>query len=226
MPVDREVLKETIREAAKGNEELQKYLEEKLQSNDELASSFVGGYMRDRDYRTKTQSLAEDRRTIEAQAEQSRRQVDEYRKLLEAAEADKAKVLKDLGTHKESLSGAYARLQHIKDTYQLSDDDIPSYKDLIDTKVKGKPVDSSGDLDARLAAFREDINRDIGKYISDRLVPELGGMAKLDIVWSDIRDEHRELTGKRLSAKEQEDLLTEADKRTRSGKPTSLKAMW
>ncbi|HEY6370196.1 MAG TPA: hypothetical protein VIX37_06435, partial [Candidatus Sulfotelmatobacter sp.] len=41
-----------------------------------------------------------------------------------------------------------------------------------------------------------------------------------------IRDEHRELTGKRLSAKEAQELLSEADKRGRAGKPISLKSLW
>jgi hypothetical protein len=171
--------------------------------------------MRNRDYTQKSQSLADERRTLEGQVEQ-------YRTQLEAAETDKAKVLKDLASHKVTVAQAHARLKHIKETYALSDDDIPAFGDLIDTTRSGRPVDSTPDIDQKLAAFKKEITT----YLTDKLVPELGGLAQLDIVWSGIRDEHRELTGKRLTAKEQQELLAEADKRGRAGRPISLPALW
>jgi len=216
MPVDKELLKATIKESMAGDEELQLLLEQKLSQNDNIANAFLSGFMRNRDYTQKTQGLADDRRTYE-------QQIDQYKQMLEAAEGEKARVLKDLASHKVNVATANARLKHIKDTYQLSDDDIPNMPDLIQTTHTRKPVDSSDmDIDAKLAAFKADI----GKYLTEKLVPELGGMAQLDIVWSDIRDEHRELTGKRLSAKEAQELLTEADKRSRAGRPISLKGLW
>jgi hypothetical protein len=222
MPVDKEVLKATIREAVGDDNDLYALLESKLSANDAVATQFLSGFMRNRDYTQKSQSLADERRTYEGDKRNLEGQVEQYRQLLEAAETDKAKVLKDLAEHKVNVATANARLQHIKSVYQLSDEDIPSIPDQIATYQKGKPVDNSADIDAKLAAFKQEI----AGYIAQKLVPELGGMAQLDIVWNDIRDEHRELTGKRLSAKEAQELLTEADKRGRAGKPISLKALW
>jgi len=215
MPVDRDTLKATIQEAVGGDGELAALLEQKLLANDNLATNFVGGYMRNRDYTQKSQSLADDKRTMEGQVEQ-------YRQALEAAEGEKQKVLKDLAGHKVSLATARQTLKNIKYTYALSDDDVPTFKDLIDTQTRGKPVDSSSDLDEKFAGFK----REMQTYLTNTLIPELGGMAQLDIVWNDIRDEHRELTGKRMTAKEQQELLAEADKRSRAGRPISLKGLW
>lgn len=226
MPVDKDTLKATIKEAAGDDAELSALLEQKLSANDEAAARFVGGFLRNRDYTSKTQALASDRQSFTDEKTQLQGQMDQYRQLLQAAEGDKNKVLHDLAAHKEDLAGAYARLQHIKQIYQLSDEDIPAYKDLIDTKHKGKPVDSSTDIETRLADFKKELTKEIGTYLTEKLVPELGGMAQLDIVWNDIRDEHRELTGKRMTAKEQQDLLNEANKRGVAGRPISLKALW
>jgi len=226
MPVDRETLKSTIREAVGEDGELYAILEQKLLASDDLATKFLGGFMRNRDYTTKTQALASDRQTMEGQAKQLEGQVEQYRQMLEAAEVEKAKVLKDLAGHKISVAQSNARLKHIKEVYQLSDDDIPNIPDQIETFQSRRPVDTSTDIDTRLADFKKEFRDDISKYIAEKLVPELGGMAQLDIVWSDIRDEHRELTGKRLSAKESQELLNEADRRSRAGKPISLKALW
>lgn len=222
MPVDKEILKSVIREAVGDDHELYAHLDQKLQANDEAATRFVAGFMRDRDYRTKTQALASDRQTIEQERQTWDGQMQQYRQLLEQAETEKAQIMKELAAHRVSVAEAQARLQNLKRNYQLSDEDVPSIPDQIETYQKKKVMDSSTDIDDKLAAFEKKIT----SYLAEKLVPELGGMAQLDIVWSDIRDEHRELTGKRLTAKEQQELLSEADKRGRAGKPISLKALW
>lgn len=215
MAVDKDVLKATIQEAVAGDAEFAGLLEQKLAANDNMAAAFVGGFMRNRDYTTKTQSLADERRTLEGQLEQ-------YRGLLEAAETEKAKVLKDLAGHKVTVAQAHARLKHIKDTYQLSDEEVPTIPDLIDTNQSRRPVDSSVDMDQKLSAFRKEIT----DYLSQQLVPELGGMVELNILVPEIREEHRELTGKPLSPKAMRELVAEADRRGRAGRPISLKALW
>lgn len=222
MPIDPQLLKDTLREALGGDGELYALAEQRLLANEKMATDFLAGYMRNRDYTQKTQALSQERGQAQDEKKLYENQIEQYRQLLEQAETGKQQVLRDLAGHKESLAGAYSRLQDIKQRYQLGDDDIPAYKDLIDTSRKGKPVDSSGDIDDKLAAFKKDMEQ----YLTQKLVPELGGMAQLDIVWSDIRDEHRELTGKRMSAKEQQDLYAEADRRSRAGRPISLKALW
>ena len=222
MPIDKEELKQAIREAAGDDQELYAIMEQKYLANDARATAFLAGFMRNRDYTQKSQALADERRNLEGERTTLSGQVDQYRQLLEAAEADKQKVLRDLAAERINVGQAHAAIKHIRDTYQLSAADLPQFGDLLRTEQTGKPVDSSGDIDSKLAAFKNEITT----YIANKLVPELGGMARLDIVWSDIRDEHRELTGKRLSAKEQQELLDEADRRGRAGKPISLKSLW
>lgn len=226
MPVDKEALKDAIREAVGDDGELYALLEQKMLANDKIATQFLGGFMRNRDYTSKTQALANDRQTMDADRKTMEGQVEQYRQLLEAAEVEKAKVLKDLAQHKIDVATSQARLKHIKQTYQLSDDDIPNIPDQIETYQTRRPVDSSTDIDTKLSEFKKDFKDELSKYLAEKLVPELGGMAQLDIVWADIRDQHRELTGKRLSAKEAQDLLNEADRRGRAGKPISLPALW
>lgn len=222
MPIDKETLKAVIREAAGEDTELAAFLDQKLQASDEAATRFVAGFMRDRDYRTKTQALASDRQTMDQEKATWDGQVQQYRQLLEQAETEKGQIMKELAAHRVSVAEAQARLKHLKQVYALSDDDVPNIPDQVETYQKRKVVDNSTDIDEKLAALEKKITT----YVAERLVPELGGMAQLDIVWNDIRDEHRELTGKRLSAKEQQELLSEADKRGRAGRPISLKALW
>lgn len=222
MPVDKDNLEAVLREATDGDGELYLLMHQKMLANDKLANAFLSGYMRNRDYTQKTQGLADERRTMEDQNRNLQGQVDQFRQLLEAAEAEKGKVLKDLAEHKVSVAEARARLKHIKQVYQLSDDDIPNTPDLIDTSRTGKPVDTSTDIDAKLNALENKLT----KYVADKLIPELGGMAQLDIEWASIRDEHRDLTGKSMTAKESQWLLDEAGNRGRAGKPTSLRALW
>src|SRR5262249_10011171 len=136
MPIDRETLKATITEAVNGDGELASLLEQKMLANDSLAASFVAGYMRNRDYTPKNEGLADERRPLQSQVEQ-------YRSLLEAAEGEKSQVLKDLAAERMSVAQANARLKHIKSTYQMSDEDIPPFGDLIETATSHRPVDSS-----------------------------------------------------------------------------------
>ena len=226
MPIDKQAVKDAIREAVGDDGELYAILEQKLLANDDSATRFVGGFMRNKDYTQKSQGLATDRQTWETDKRNLDGQLDQYRQMLEAAEAEKAKVMKDLAAHKVTVAQSNARLKHIKDVYQLSDDEIPNIPDQIETYQTRRPVDTSTDLDARFSAFEKKFKDDMGKYLAEKLVPELGGMAKLPIVYMDIVNEHQQLTGKPLTAKEVDELLNEADKRSRAGRPISLKAMW
>lgn len=226
MPIDKAALKEHIAEVTGGDSEFAKFLEEKYLANDAAATSFMGGFMRNRDYTQKSQALATDRGVFEQERRAYDGQIQQYKQMLEAAEAEKAKIMKDLAAHKVTVAQSQARLKHLKEFYNLSDEDVPNIPEQIETYQKGKVVDSSTDLDEKLAAFEKAFEKKITTFVTERLVPELGGMAQLDIVWNDIRDEHRELTGKRLTAKEAQELLNEADKRGRAGRPISLKAMW
>src|SRR5262245_26200029 len=114
MPVDKETLKEVIREAAGDDNDLYAVLEQKLAANDTAATRFVGGFMRDRDYRTKTQALAQDRQGMEQERRTWDGQVQQYRQLLEAAEAEKGKIMKDLAQQHINVATAHARLKNLK----------------------------------------------------------------------------------------------------------------
>lgn len=226
MPVDKQALKETIREAVGDDAELYSMLEQKLSANDDMATKFVGGFMRNRDYTQKSQGLATDRQTWEGDKRTMEGQLEQYRQMLDSAETEKAKVLKDLATHKVTVAQSQARLKHIKDVYQLSDDEIPNIPDQIETYQTRRPVDTSTDLDARFQAFEKRFKDDMGKYLAEKLVPELGGMAKLPIVYMDIVNEHAKLTGTPLSASQVDELLNLADARSKAGRPISLKQAW
>ena len=204
MPVDKQVLEAAIAEASKGDDELAGLLRDRLSKNETAAASFAAGFMRNADYTQKTQSLADERKKFDGQ-------LDTYRQQLEAAEADKAKILKDLANQKVTVAQARARLQAVKDTYQLSDDDIPPVGDLIDTRKTGRPVDSTPDLDEKLAAFKNDIF----KEISGKIVPELAGVAQLTPIWMSMASEHQQLTGKQLTYAEQQAILKTASESSR-----------
>lgn len=226
MPIDKQAVKEVIREAVGDDGELYAILEQKLLANDDAATKFVAGFMRNRDYTQKSQGLATDRQTWETSKQTMEGQLTQYKEMLDHAETEKAKVMKDLAAHKITVAQSQARLKHLKDVYQLSDDEIPNIPDQIETFQTRKPVDTSEDLDARFAAFEKRFKDDMGKYLAEKLVPELGGMAKLPIVYMDIVNEHQKLTGEPLTATQVDELLNLADARSKAGRPISLKAMW
>ena len=199
MAVDQQVLSAKIDEVVQGDAELRALLLEKFAKNDNAAVAFVGGFMRNADYTQKTQSVAGEKKKYEEQ-------IALYQQNLETAEADKTKILKDLANQKVTVAQANARLQAVKETYQLSDDDIPPMGDLIDTRKTGRVHDSTAEIDEKLSAFEKRFEERITK----QLLPELAGMTDLDIIWANMRDEHYELTGKRLTAAEQRDILKTA----------------
>lgn len=199
MPVDQQRLNAAIEEASGGDAEIAGWLREKYKNNETAAVAFLGGFTRTDDYTRKTQGLAGEKKKLEDQLAL-------YQANLETAETDKNKILKDLANQKITVAAANARLQSLKETYQLSDEDIPPTGDLIDTRKSGKVHDSTADLDERLAAFEKKFE----DKITQTLLPELAGMTDLDIIWANMRDEHKELTGKRLTADEQREILKDA----------------
>lgn len=210
MPVDQGLLNSAIEEATGGDAELTALLREKFSKNDAAAAAFTGGFTRTRDYTQKTTALADDRKKIEGQLAQ-------YQSQLESAEKEKDKVMRDLANHKVTVAQANARLAAVKETYNLSDEDIPPMGDLIETRKGGKVVDSTDDIDTRL----DERFKAFEKTITDRIIPELGSMTELDIIWAAMADEHKELTGKFLNATERREILKTARE---SNKP--LTTVW
>jgi hypothetical protein len=203
MAVDKTLLESCIAEASGDDAEMATFLRDRYSKNDALAAKFVGGYTRTQDYTQKTQKLSEQQKAFEGQT----KQLETLRTQLEHAEAEKNKILKDLSERTISVSKARGLMQILRDQYQLTDEDLPGMSDLIETSKKGKVVDSSDDLDARFQKFGEDLVARMEKKFVDSLMPELGSMASLPIIWNDIGREHQELTGKAITFAEQQEIL-------------------
>jgi len=210
MPVDQKILDEAIAEASAGDQELATLLKERLSKNDTAAVAFTGGFTRTKDYTQKTQAVASERQAAEQAKAKADQEVALYRQQLEEAEGDKAKILRDLANQKITAAQANARLQHVKETYALSDEDIPPMGDLIDTRKSGKVHDSSPDIDERLKAFKQEVMTDVIKGVAEKIVPEMNAFLDVDLAWSDINDEHKELTGRSLNKDERREILRDA----------------
>jgi hypothetical protein len=217
MAVDPKVLENCIVESAGDDAELAEALRAKLIKNDALAAKFVAGFMRSSDYTQKTQALADERKTFTSQAEELKN----ARAALTAAESEKNQILQDLSKHRVSTAKARELMLILRDKYDLNDADLPGMSDLIETAKKGKPVDSTDDLDTRLATLKADIKKEVEADFVKTMMPELGSMAALPMIWQEINREHQELTGKALTFAEQQDILKSA----RAGEG-SLRDVW
>ena len=213
MPVDQQVLAQCIAEAAGDDAEMATFLRDRYAKNDALAAKFVGGYMRSSDYTKKTQELSARTQELSAQRgefEKQGRELAALHSALEAAEQEKSKILSDLAQHRMSTAKARELMKILQDKYQLTDEDLPGMSDLIETRKTGAPVDTTPNLDERFKKFGEDLIAQMDKRFAGAMMPELGAMAALPLIWNDINREHEELTGKRLSFSEQQDILKAA----------------
>jgi hypothetical protein len=206
MAVDKKMLEQCILEAAGDDAEMATFLRERYAKNDTLAAKFVGGFMRTADYTQKTQELSTQRQQFEAGATE----LANVRKALEAAEGEKAGIMKELAGHRISTAKARELMKLLQEKYQLTDEDLPGMSDLIETAKKGKPVDTTEDLDTRFKAFGDDLMKRMETRFVTALTPELGAMANLPLIWNEISREHEELTGKRLTFTEQQEILKAA----------------
>lgn len=200
MPVSKEDLETRINEVAGGDETLAASLREIYGKSESAATRFVGGFTRTDDYTRKTQDLAKQKTQLAAVQT-------EFEERLTEAEKAKDKIMRDLANERISAGTANARLMTLKEKYALDDDDIPTPADVKKTASSGTVVDST-DLDAKFAAFETRLMSEVTK----KLVPELTSLARLGPIMNDIAYEHEKLTGKRMTRKEQEDLLQEASK--------------
>src|SRR5436190_712298 len=187
MAVDPKVLENCIVESAGDDAELAEALRAKLTKNDTLAAKFVAGFMRSSDYTQKTQALADERKTFTTQADELKT----ARAALTAADKEKSDILRDLATHRVSTAKARELMKLLQEKYDLTDADLPGMSDLIETSKKGKPVDSTDDLDTRLAALKADIKKEVEADFVKTMMPELGSMAALPMIWQEINREHQ-----------------------------------
>lgn len=199
MPVDAATLDRYVTDIAGEDKELADLLRDKLGTKEDVATRFVGGYLRKDDYTRKTQQLAEQRQKLE-QAQT------DYEGRLTQAEAEKDQIMKDLANERLTASKAAAMLKTVKQAYGLTDNDLPGIDDINATATSGRVVDSTPDLDQRLNSFEQKLMDRVTK----QLIPEISGLAILGPIWNEIAHEHQQLFGTRLTKTEQAEILKAA----------------
>lgn len=198
MPVSKDDLIKYVKELGLP-EDQEKNLLDVLSANEKAATQFVGQRLRHDDYTRKTQELAAQRKTLE---EQTGQQVAQYAQQLAEAQDKINKIMADLEQAKISEATANARLMRVKETYLLSDEDIPALdvRNPAGTKTDGGQID----LDKKLEEF--------GRKILSTLREDLSALPRVAALQSDIMLQHQELTGKRLTRDEMNELLSVAEK--------------
>ena len=126
--------------------------------------------------------------------------------------------MKELAGQRISTAKASTLMQLLQEKYQLTDEDLPGMSDLINTRKSGTVVDSTPDIDERFKSFKAELVGELEKKFVGAMVPELGSMASIPLIWSEIDREHEELTGKRLSFAEKQEILKSAQ----SGSDSSM----
>lgn len=210
MAIDQATLDQYITEVAGDDQELANTLRDRLKTNEKAANNFVGGFLRNADYTKKTQAIAQ-------QKQQFEQLQSDYESRLTQADSEKDKIMRDLATERISASKAQALLKTVKEAYGLSEDDLPGIEDIRETARTGRVVDTTPDLDQRLGEFKKSIMSEI----TNSLIPEISGLAILGPIWNEIGYEHEKLFGKRLTKKEQGEILEQARKDSRS-----LESVW
>jgi hypothetical protein len=181
-------------------------------ANETQATRFISQRERHDDYTRRTQALATDRANLERTANDK---VAAYQQQLNDADARIRQVVDDFEKARISAATAEARLQKVKLTYGLSDQDIPPIDPVTPSANANQPPAglSEDRVLQLLTKFRTDLIND--------LKPELQSFPKVAAVMGDIARRHFELTGKHLSLDEQNDII-----KTSSGEngPTLINA--
>jgi len=209
--MNKQALEAYVKEVAGDDPDIASKMLEILGSKEDAANRFLSGF----------EGRAESTRRFQ-EAAQTKKQAEtlitDYEQRLTSADEKIKKIMSDAASDKISLARAKAMLQVVKEKYALADDDIPSDADVRFAADKGVvPKDSGIDIEARLKTFEDDLF----KRISEKIVPEMSGLAAIPIVWSAINGEHFELTGKRLTKQEQAEIMREARE-----KNMSLEDVW
>ena len=211
MAFDNATLDQYITDVAGDDKELNDLLRERLGKNQTAATRFANGFLGRADVTRKQQELADKTKQFDAQKTA-------YEQRLLAAEDEKDKIMKDLAGERITASRATALLKTLKQAYSLTDADLPGIDDIKETARTGTVVDTTPDLDKRFADFKKDLLKEVnGQFIN-----ELGSMAILGPIWNAIAYEHEKLFGKRLSKKEQAEILDLA----KTGNGRSIESVW
>jgi len=205
MAIDSATLDQYITDVAGDDKELNDMLRERFGKNTQAAGKFVNGFLGRADVTRRQQEFADQKKQFDTQRT-------EFENRLVQAENEKDAIMKDLASERISASRATALLKTVKQAYSLTDSDLPGIDDIKETVRTGVPTDSSADLDKRLDKFKADLF----KELNTQLIPEISGMAILGPIWNDMAYEHERLFGKRLTKKEQTEILATARKENKS----------
>jgi hypothetical protein len=205
MPVDTATLEQQIADVAGDDAELAASLRERFTKNTAAAGRFANGFLGRADVTRRQQEIATERKGLDTRTKELENQ-------LLAGEAEKDKIMRDLAAERITAAKAKSLLQTVKQAYSLTDADLPGIDDLKETVRTGHVVDSTPDVDARFKALKTELFNEI----NSKLIPELGSMAILPTIWADMAYEHERLFGKRLSKKDQGEILKEAREQNKS----------
>lgn len=188
-----------------------------LLANERAATQFVGQRERHDDYTKKTQGLTTQQKELERKANE---QITLYAQQLAEADKKVKKILADFEQESISRTTAEARLRGVKERYNLSDEDIPDVK--APTKRDPNPSDGAGiDIDAKLKEFESNFLK--------RLMPDLIALPRVSAILNEIDARHMELTGKRLTLNERNELMDMAQDPKNvddEGRPVNLMTAW
>lgn len=162
------------------------------EANEAIGTQFLGQRLRHDDYTRKTQELATTRQQLESTVSE---QISGYALQMSEAQQRTDKVLKDFENERISRATADARLQSVKAKYGLSDDDVPTL-----TTPAAVSAAPTIDIDTKLREFKESLMQDF------EAIP------RITAIQQDIAYNHQDLTGKRITADEQRELISAAKK--------------
>lgn len=203
MPIDKKELRRYIEELNL-SEPLTANLLQELEADEKRAVQFVGQRLRQDDFTRKTQELADQRKTLESAVSG---QVKEYAQKLQEADQKVANILKDLEGERINRATAEMKLKRVAEQYEIHDDDLKSIIASNEPPISrnAPPAGITEEKLAEILAKRE-------TELVNKLMPELMSFPQISAIQQEIRDNHFELTGKRLTAAEMTELMKEAPK--------------
>ncbi|HEX6826170.1 MAG TPA: hypothetical protein VF077_07620 [Nitrospiraceae bacterium] len=200
MPVDKAQIEAYLNELGLSDTVKTSVLGE-LTTNDRAATQFVGQRLRHDDYTRKQQEAAERVQQLEAHANG---EIQKYATQLFDAQNRINSIMGDFEKETISRATAEARLQKVKTTYNLSDEDIPTVTTPAAAAAAPQP---QIDFQKELANMRTQL---MTEFRSDMM-----SLPRLAVLQNDIADRHNKLVGKPLTREDFNSLLDQAEKERR-----------
>lgn len=181
---------------------------QELDADENRANAFVNQRLRQADYTRKTQELSNQRKDLDVAVTQ---QVQEYAQKLQEADGKIARILKDFEGEQISRATAENRLRTLATKYEIPKEDLADL-------LKEPPADApkNGGTGVTLEQVSELMNKTLETY-TKKLMPDLLSFPQISAIQQEIRDQHSELFGKRISKKEMDELMTAAAKENSGG---------